>query len=107
MFGTDGPGPTPGPQRKLCNHADGLLFATRTNDRKRLRTALFMTEFGATFSGANGLFEIDAVASLAEAQTPPVSWAFWAWDSFKGQYDEDTPCASERLPTTSDGQSMR
>jgi hypothetical protein len=66
-----------------------------------------MTEFGATFSGANGLFEIDAVASLAEAQTPPVSWAFWAWDSFKGQYDEDTPCASERLPTTSDGQSMR
>ena len=46
MYGTDGPGPTPGSQRALCNLTDGLNFAVRDKDRRRLRTALFMTEFG-------------------------------------------------------------
>lgn len=95
LFGTDGPGPTPGAERRLCNVTDGSNIAARVLDRRRLRTALMMTEFGATFAGPPGLAEIEEVARLAEEVTaasgPPISWAFWAWDSFKGQHDRDTP----------------
>ncbi len=47
-IGTDGAGPANGTQRAFCDVTDGLTFAARDKDAKRLRTALFMTEFGAT-----------------------------------------------------------
>lgn len=47
-IGTDGGGPANGTQRAFCDVTDGLTFAARDKDAKRLRTALFMTEFGAT-----------------------------------------------------------
>ena len=46
-IGTDSGGLSPGPQRELCDVTDGLTFLAREKDRKRLSTALIMTEFGA------------------------------------------------------------
>ena len=83
-IGTDGAGPQRGLQRALCNVTDGKTFAARDKDKRRLNTALFMTEFGAVGTSATGLREVQIVADGADALQPPVSWAYWAWDAFKG-----------------------
>jgi endoglycosylceramidase len=83
-IGTDGGGPQPGTQRAFCDVTDGKTFAARDKDKRRLNTALFMTEFGATGTSATGLKEVSVVADGADALHPPVSWAYWAWDAFKG-----------------------
>jgi endoglycosylceramidase len=82
--GTDGAGPQRGLQRAFCNVTDGKTFAARDKDKRRLNTALFMTEFGAVGTSTTGLREVQVVADGADALQPPVSWAYWAWDQFKG-----------------------
>jgi len=80
--GTDGKGPAGVPQRALCDVTDGKTFRARAKDAARLRTALFMTEFGATSGVATGLKEIETVADDADAQSPPASWTYWCLDQW-------------------------
>jgi len=81
-IGTDGKGPAGVPQRALCDVTDGKTFLARAKDAARLRTALFMTEFGATSGVPTGLKEIETVADDADAQSPPASWAYWCLDQW-------------------------
>ena len=59
-------------------------YQTQLEERALSETALFMTEFGAVGTSATGLREVQIVADGADALQPPVSWAYWAWDAFKG-----------------------
>ena len=69
----------------LCNVTDGRTFTQRAKDATKLKTALFMTEFGAVDTSSTGLREIREVADGADKLDPPLSWAYWAWDQFKGR----------------------
>ena len=66
-IGTDGAGPANGTQRAFCDVTDGLTFAARRKDAKRLHTGLFMTEFGAT-SDASTVCKYSDCNCLARCQ---------------------------------------
>ena len=76
--GTDGDGPTTAFTKELCHFNDGFTLSQRSSDLRRLRTAGFVTEFGAVSASATGLAEVDFVLDHLDAVQPPLSWAFWS-----------------------------
>ena len=82
-----------------ANFDTWLTFAARDRDKRRLNTALFMTEFGAVGTSATGLREVTVVADGADALQPPASWAYWAWDQFKGSVKTINQCINPATPS--------
>jgi hypothetical protein len=60
-------------------------------NKRRLNIALFMTEVGSVCTSASRLREVAVVANGADALQPLVSWAYWAWDHFKGPQGSASP----------------
>eukprot|EP00945_MAST-04E_sp_MAST-4E-sp1_P007820 g7820.t1 len=77
LLGTDGPGPVTGLEKDICRFDDNFTLSTRESDLKRLHTAGFVTEFGATNDVTTGLAEVNRVANYMDQMSPPISWAFW------------------------------
>jgi len=77
IVGTDGDGPTTLPLKGLCHFNDHFQMKQRETDLRRLKTAGFITEFGAVNPSPTGLAEVGFVLNHFEAMHPPTSWAFW------------------------------
>ena len=78
LTGTDAAGPTTPLTKALCHIVDHHQIDTRTADLRRLRTAGFVTEFGAVdTTTATGRAEVSYVASRLDAARPPLSWTYW------------------------------
>lgn len=80
MTGTDAAGPTTRLTKALCHLNDRGQITTRAKDLRRLRTAGFVTEFGAVDLGtATGRAEVNFVTRGLDAASPPLSWVYWAF----------------------------
>eukprot|EP00930_Biecheleria_cincta_P034386 TRINITY_DN23774_c0_g1_i1.p1 TRINITY_DN23774_c0_g1~~TRINITY_DN23774_c0_g1_i1.p1 ORF type:complete len:489 (+),score=85.84 TRINITY_DN23774_c0_g1_i1:60-1526(+) len=77
LTGTDGDGPTTWYAKQLCHFNDGNQLKQRESDLKRLKTAGFVTEFGAVAPSITGIAEVEFVLDHFDAVQPPSSWAYW------------------------------
>jgi endoglycosylceramidase len=82
LTGTDGDGPTTPFTKELCKFNDGDQIGQRSSDLRRLRTAGFITEFGAVSAKPTGLGEVlqvlDSFDAGSSGTVAPFSWCFWA-----------------------------
>jgi len=76
LTGTDGNGPTTLFTKVLCHLNDDAQVEVRESDIHRLKTAGFVTEFGAVSDAPSGLREINYVAQKLDHIK--VSWCFWS-----------------------------
>ena len=78
ITGTDGDGPTTPITKGICHFNDAFQLTQRTSDLRRLKTAGFVTEFGAVSASNTGLAEVRFVLEHLDKASPPLSWTFWS-----------------------------
>merc|ERR1712217_702992 len=64
---------------------DGFTLKQRQDDLKRLKTAGFVTEFGAVNPRKTGLAEVEFVLDHLDNMDPPSSWTFWDFGEVQRQ----------------------
>ena len=73
--------PTTPITKDLCHFNDGFQLSTRRKDLRRIKTAGFVTEFGAVSESATGLAEVRFVADHFDGDdkdtSMPLSWFYW------------------------------
>jgi endoglycosylceramidase len=97
VVGTDGDGPTTPLLKELCHFNDGFSLKQRDADLQRLKTAGFVTEFGAVAPSDTGLAEVSFILDHFDAMQPPTSWAFWDYNEIVGHANKTQVEAYLRL----------